>query len=37
MAVDLVDEDYGGRFMARGTVLEDGTHGPQLCLGSVAL
>ena len=34
---NLVDEDYVGRFTASCMVLEDMTHGPQLCLGAVMM
>ena len=37
MAVNLVDEGCTGRFIARGLVLEDARHGPQLSLGMVGL
>lgn len=37
MGANLVDEDYRGRFTASGTVLENASHGPQLCLGAVMM
>ena len=33
---DLVADDHPGPFEASGFVLQDGSHGPQLCVGAVA-